>query len=131
VAGGAGIAGALHVSGGISAGGITLGAARLAAPTGSAPIFGVRAWGNVSILGVFQAGGNIASTSLLNSVYSMVFNTNMPNADYCVVGSAATGVNNDTRCFKTVSKSLSGFSAAITDANSTYNTEPFQFMVIA
>ena len=132
VAGGAGIAGALYVGGGISAGGgITLGAARLAAPTGSAPIFGVRAWGNVSETGVFQAGGNIASTSYLFPAYSVIFNTPMPNVNYCVVGSAATGLNNNTRCVKTVSKSLTGFSAAITDAASSYNPEPFQFMVIA
>ena len=63
------------------------------AQTGSAPIFGVRAWGTF----VGQAsngacsftGGNVTSvTRVSNSVYEVVMATAMPDANYAVVCSA-------------------------------------------
>jgi len=60
------------------------------AQTGSAPIFGVRAWGSVNGEGTGSpaliAGGNVSSTvSRASSVYTITFTTALPNANYSVV----------------------------------------------
>jgi hypothetical protein len=112
--------------------GITIGTSQLAAPSGTAPIFGVRAWGEVAENGTFVAGGNILSTSFTSPVYTVTFAANMPNTTYAVVANALNIVTtNNTRVVKVVSRSASSFSVVITDAASSYNPEPFSFMVIA
>ena len=90
VVGGVGIGGALHVGGGISAGGITLGSARLAVPSGAAPIFGARAWAVANWSGsAISLGnaGNIAEVTYIGDrkfTFTFPSNGQMPTADYVV-----------------------------------------------
>ena len=89
VVGGVGIGGALCVGGGISAGsGITIGSARLAAPSGTAPVFGARAWAVANWSGsAISLGnaGNIASVTYIGDrKFTFTFTSNMPTADYVV-----------------------------------------------
>jgi hypothetical protein len=132
VGGGVGVAGALCVGQGISAGsGIALGTSTLSAPSGSAPMFATRAWGLVTAAGALTSGGNIASSSLASNQFTIKFTTSMPNANYAVVGSAQIiGGNNQTRVFKTLAKSVGGFTAAISGGGDSYQTEDFNFIVI-
>jgi hypothetical protein len=79
------------------------------AQSGSAPIYGVRAWGyfnSTTILG----SGNIASISFSGGEYSVTFTTAMPNENYAITGSYGSD-SGDTfvRAFVIVSKSSSGF----------------------
>lgn len=63
--------------------------------SGSAPIFGARAWVNFDgLTGTIRSSGNIASV-VRNGVgdYTITFTTAMPNANYAVIGSG-TGVVN-------------------------------------
>jgi len=81
----------------------TLGAAAVTAPktsgaqTGSAPIYGCRAWCrfNGSTVGTNAptAGGNV-STVTRNGTgdYTINFTTAMPDANYCVTGTSNIGV---------------------------------------
>jgi hypothetical protein len=89
VVGGLGVAGALYAGGGISAGGITLGSARLDVPSGTAPIFGARAWGVATWSGSaisLTNSGNIASVVYDgNRQFTFTFNSNMPTTNYVVV----------------------------------------------
>jgi hypothetical protein len=56
------------------------------AQSGSAPIYGVRAWGRLNDTTIV-GGGNIASVSYSGGVYTVTFTTAMPDANYSVVGS--------------------------------------------
>lgn len=56
------------------------------AQSGSAPIYGVRAWGRLNDTTIV-AGGNIASVSYSGGTYTVNFTTAMPDANYSVVGS--------------------------------------------
>jgi len=81
----------------------TIGAAKLSgAQTGSAPIFGVRAWANVNGVGSGSpsliASGNISSVSRNSALYTLTFTTAMPNANYAVMAMPlSTGGNNFMR----------------------------------
>ena len=88
------IAGSAVTTAKVNAGSIT--AAKLdGAQTGSAPIYGVRAWcvfnGTTAGTNAPIAGGNIASITR-NSVgdYAVTFTTPMPSANYCVTIGAST-----------------------------------------
>jgi hypothetical protein len=95
------------------------------AQSGSAPIYGVRAWGqlnNTTIVG----SGNIASVSFGGSNYTVTFTTAMPDANYSVVGSH----NNSSgdiyyRPFTLVSTSAGSFSFSVS-AGSTASLICFQ-----
>lgn len=56
------------------------------AQSGSAPIYGVRAWGRLNNTTIV-AGGNIASVSFSATDYTVTFTTPMEDANYSVVGS--------------------------------------------
>jgi hypothetical protein len=67
------------------------------AQTGSAPIFGVRAWGYITNNGTatLVSSGNITSISRLSTGYvSVTFTTAMPNANYAAVMSHDQGSGN-------------------------------------
>jgi hypothetical protein len=105
-------------SGGISItspNGIFLASANVPNPVGNAPIYGARAWAVFagSTAGVTsQFGGNITIARINVGRYSATFNgaTPMPNANYCVVGTA----NNDT-----VASSDSGMIIAVRSKTTT------------
>lgn len=72
--------------------GMVIGGATFAAPTGTAPLFGVRAWGRIDPLSaqpVLTAGGNIASVSLADTGnFRITLTTPMPNTNYAVIASS-------------------------------------------
>jgi hypothetical protein len=119
VAGGLGVAGALNVGGGISAvGGITLGTSQLAVPTGTAPIFGARAWGLATINSLtsvsLTSAGNIASVSISGTQLTFTFNTatQMPDTNYAVsiMGSSTGG---GSFVYKVKSQSVGSFTIEV------------------
>jgi len=62
--------------------------------SGSAPIYACRAWVNFNGTGVvaIRASGNVSSiTDNGTGLYTVNFTTAMPDADYCVSGSANQG----------------------------------------
>ena len=93
VAGGLGVAGTINTAG-ITTASLSVGSARMATPTGSFPLFAVRAWGVARNGGTSQpyfgsfTGGNLTyGWDLFNNVYLHVFTfvTEMPDANYSVV----------------------------------------------
>jgi hypothetical protein len=134
VAGGAGVAGALCVGGGISAGsGITLGTARLAAPTGSAPMFAARAWAvanwDGSAMTIGNKSSNVTSTVSVNTgTRTVTFNFSpvLPTTDYVVVvgaGRDAGGLTTQSAVTSRTTSSCvvtveSGSGAQVLDATS-------------
>lgn len=95
------------------------------AQSGSAPIYGVRAWGRLNSTTVV-AGGNIASASYDGTNYTVNFTTAMPDANYSVVGSHNNS-NGDIyyRPFTIVSTSTGSFSFSVS-AGSTSSIICFQ-----
>lgn len=85
--GGAGASGTWPIS-------VSGAAAGLANSPGSAPHFSCRAFVNFNGTGTvaIRSAGNVSSvTDLGNGIYTLNFITPMPDANYCVVGSAAFG----------------------------------------
>lgn len=70
--------------------GIKIGDSLLATPSGTAPIFGVRAYGKIDSNALMGgSSGNISSVTKINDyVTKVTFSTAMPTANYAVVGSA-------------------------------------------
>jgi hypothetical protein len=64
----------------------TINSAPVPTVVGTAPLYGVRAWGRLNNTTIV-AGGNIASVSFGSGVYTVTFTTAMPDANYSVVGS--------------------------------------------
>jgi|688.fasta_scaffold00624_26 microcystin-dependent protein len=97
----------LDVVGNIKASsGLVLGGATFAAPSGSAPIFAVRAWGKITPNGSSNpssfVGGNIASAVRSgDGTITVTMTTAMPSTDYSVVassvGQTVDGVDNRTQ----------------------------------
>ena len=93
--------------------------------TGSAPIYGVRAWVNFDGTGsnsanqTLRANGNIASVyKNATGNYTFTFTTAMPDANYAVLygGGIATGVSSDNGSAIDVYDQVAGsFKANITD----------------
>lgn len=84
---------------------ITHGTAPMSVPSGSAPLFAVRAWGRITPNGASNpslvVGGNVASVTRQSvSVLRVTLTTPMPNANYSVVascvGQTITGVSQRT-----------------------------------
>lgn len=99
------------------------------AQSGSAPIYGVRAWGRVDSSGALSYGGNIAS-AVRNGVgnFSVVFTTAMANANYAVVVTPELAVI--TRSATIAAKSASGFTVYIGTDGGNPDSTAFSFMVI-
>ena len=81
--------------------------------SGSAPIYGVRAWGYFNSTTIL-ASGNISSVSYASNVYTVNFTTAMPDANYAVTGSYGDDTGDIyVRAFVIVSKSASAFTFSI------------------
>ena len=81
--------------------------------SGSAPIYGVRAWGFFNHTSI-QASGNISSISYASNAYTVNFTTAMPDANYAVTGSYGDDTGDIyVRAFVIISKSASSFTFAI------------------
>ena len=65
--------------------------------TGSAPLYGCRAWVNFDGSGTIRASGNVASVTRNNTGdFSITFTTAMPDADYSAVLTASNDQSNST-----------------------------------
>lgn len=106
----------------------TIGATKLSgAQTGSAPIFGVRAWANVNGSGTGSpsliASGNISSVSRTSALYTLTFTTAMPNENYAVVATQfSSGGNNFIRAqeFTTASFKVKTLNSSGGDSDSDF-----------
>jgi hypothetical protein len=108
--------------------------------SGSAPIYGVRAWSVFagSTAGVTsQFGGNVTIARVNVGRYTATFDalTPMPNANYCVVGTANndTAASNDSGMIIAVrSKTTTSFIMDITDptSNTYFDPKDANIMVI-
>jgi hypothetical protein len=104
------------------------------AQTGTAPIFGVRAWGRFNGAGSTPItpiyGGNIGSiTRFATGVYDVTFATAMPNANYSAVvtGFSPIQVNNQAYSTPRVSSlSTTGFRIDFASASSDVTIVCFQ-----
>jgi hypothetical protein len=103
------------------------------AQSGSAPIYGCRAWGSfgyISSAVVVNADGNVASITRIGSGrFTVTFTTAMPNANYAVVGSshgynAASSTGGQT--FGIYSKTTTSFNINITDPTNNNYSEPYE-----
>jgi hypothetical protein len=77
----------------VSSSGLLLGAAELATPGGTAPLFAVRAWVNFNGTGIvaIRASGNVSSvTDNGTGDYTINFATALPDANYAFSGSCGT-----------------------------------------
>ena len=91
---------------------------------------GTDSWGSVQGDGTLGASFNVASvTRTAGGEYDIVFTSPMPTADYSVVGS--TSGSNDYGYFYASSKSTTGFSVGIRDANNAFIDYDFNFTVNA
>jgi hypothetical protein len=92
-----------------ASGGVTFGSANMPTPTGSAPIYGARAWANISIAPTRSVAsqGNITSATKIDTTHTqIVFTTNMPDDVYVVTGC----VKNDAALdFSTYDHQTTGF----------------------
>lgn len=69
-----------------SEGALQLGTATMAAPSGSAPLYAARAFGKINNNGTIFSSKNVASvTRNATGDFSVVFTTNMPDADYTLL----------------------------------------------
>lgn len=153
VGGGAHFSGGITAAGGISAGSnshfggnvwvtggltadsfVSVGSARMSAPTGSAPLFGIRAWGSFRgsttspypVTGV--CGGNISTITKLATTgeYGVTFDVAMPHNNYAVVfggsnandGSGLATVGTDSP-WNVGNRTVTGFKIRTSDTGGT------------
>ena len=92
-----------------SSGGVTFGSANMPTPTGSAPIYGARAWANIALTPTrsVDSQGNVASAAKIDTTHTQVtFTTAMPDNAYVVTG----GAKNDAALdFSTYDHQTTGF----------------------
>jgi|688.fasta_scaffold00120_72 hypothetical protein len=85
--GGATLSGGLSVTGNVStSGNLTLGSATLSTPSGNAPLYGARAWGQISHTST-QYGQNFTAT-VSSGVYTVTLTTPMQDTNYGVIATA-------------------------------------------
>jgi len=107
------------------------------AQTGSAPVYGVRAWcvfnGTTAGTNAPTAGGNIASIQRLSTGdYAVTFTTAMPSANYCVtIGASSNGTSSGWIAFPHIFTVTSGGNSAPTASSfrfvvTNYNTTGYQ-----
>jgi hypothetical protein len=92
-----------------SSGGVTFGSANMPTPTGSAPIYGARAWANIAITPTrsVDSQGNVASAAKIDTTHTQVtFTTAMPDNAYVVTGCAKNDAALD---FSTYDHQTTGF----------------------
>lgn len=122
---------ALDVTGTIRASAnVVIGGATFAAPTGTAPLFGARAWvvfetnknaagtaeNPLTATGRFiQASGNVSSVTRDSAgVYKITFAQPMPDTNYIIIANSATNFNNLTNIAQTPS-GVAGTAAGFSD----------------
>jgi hypothetical protein len=92
-----------------ASGGVTFGSANMPNPTGSAPIYGARAWANISLAAprVVASQANVASATKIDTTHTQItFTTAMPDDVYVVTGC----VKNDAALdFSTYDHQTTGF----------------------
>lgn len=109
------------------------GSASMPTPSGTAPIYGCRAWcvfnGTTAGTNAPTAGGNVTSVTRIGTGnYSVLFTTAMPDANYCIqmtgTGDSATGTTRQGPAYSLTSKTTTGYSfwtgidtSAVTDWN--------------
>lgn len=137
VVGGVGIGGALNVGGGISAGGgITLGSAQLAVPSGTAPIFGARAWAKATITGDTTVNligsGNMSSVSISSGkLITFTFAKSMPDENYSISALAGDLESVDGFAYNVYAQSTSAFIVAVGKRGDFGDlTRPFNLYVV-
>jgi hypothetical protein len=109
--------------------------------TGTAPIYGIRAWGKINNGGSLGNSGNISSSSFVNSTYYLInFNVQMPTTDYAVnvtiqgdPGSSSKGISpyvydRATSSFKVILRQTEAGQAA--DPTLDIRQSDFMFTVI-
>jgi len=103
------------------------------AQSGSAPIYGIRAWasfGYISSALVVNADGNIDTiTRTAIGRYTVTFSTAMPNENYAVVGSSHASSGADAaggHTFGIYGKTTTGFNINITDPTSNNYSDPYE-----
>jgi hypothetical protein len=100
------------------------------AQSGSAPIYGSRAWASFEYSGsvVINADGNIDTITRIEiGRYEVTFTTGMPNANYAVIGSShgSTGASaSNGLTFGVYDKTTTGFNINITDPTSNNYADP-------
>lgn len=107
------------------------------AQSGSAPVFGARAWANadgtLSGTNAPRAGGNVASvTFVATGMYDVLFVVQMPDVYYTVVGLAGgLSSSEDTNAIRVYNRTLSGFRMNVLNGNaaSLQNTAVLAFAV--
>lgn len=79
--------------------------------TGSAPIFGARAWCNFNGgNGAIRSSGNISSVTRTGTgAYNVVFATPMPNANYAVIGNPSSAQSAVSITVEANTKTVNGF----------------------
>ena len=105
---------------------VTIGSAAFAAPSGTAPIFGARAWGLANWSGsAISLGnaGNIASVTRSSDNVTFTFTTAMPSAEYVVVCHSERVGGGSSRTF-IASKTASNFTvvAQAADGNQIFDS---------
>lgn len=90
--GGLSVTGSASISQNMTVGSnLTVGSSTLSAPSGTAPLFGIRAWGRFVGAGTGNPtgviGGNISTTitRASSAIYQVTFTTAMPNTTYAVI----------------------------------------------
>lgn len=107
----------------------------LGAVTGSAPIYGARAWANFNCNGVtgtnnaaIRASSNISSITRISvGKYTVNFTVAMPSANYSLIGTSndnITGAVGDTGAISVYAQTASSASIIISDANSAALYDP-------
>lgn len=110
----------------------------LNAVSSSAPMYAIRAWGRVAANGTLGQNGNISSvTRVSTGKYNVKFSTNMPNANYVVVGCIETAddANRSAEVFTVLnaSRSSSGFTVMTrysTSGSQGVSDNAFMFQVL-
>jgi len=117
--------------------GTTLGSAPTPVPSGSAPLFGVRAWckfaGSTTGTAAPTAGGNVASiTKLATGAWTINFTTAMPDTDYAISASFNLGGGNSAVIYEasTTARTTSSVTILANAAGSAFDPAIVSFMAI-
>ena len=107
--------------------------------SGTAPIYGVRAWvnfvgtGSSSANATLNGSGNIATVyKTSNGIYTATFTTALPDANYAITfaaGETTSASANDGTCIDVYSRSASAFSFTVTDPSGNNYASPHTVMI--
>lgn len=107
--------------------------------SGTAPIYGVRAWvnfvgnGSSSANATLNGSGNIATVyKTSNGIFTATFTTALPDANYAITfaaGATTSASANDGTCIDVYSRSASAFSFTVTDPSGNNYANPHTVMI--